>query len=155
MILYIVRHGEAEPRAATDAQRSLTERGSRGVDTLWRELRSEGVELARLFSSPFVRARQTAALVAGHYPGLVPQTLPNLTPDDSPGSVLEWLAQQSTDTPMALVSHMPLVGLLCGLLTEGEGGRVPFMVGEVACLDLEYPASASARLIWMRSPVDI
>lgn len=155
MRLYIVRHGEAEPRAESDALRALTPRGRTEVDNLWRALKSEGIAPRRVLASPFVRAQQTAAIIAAHYAELVPATLDLLTPDDRPQAVLNWLAQQDTLDGLMLVSHMPLVGLLSGLLSEGEGGRVPFGVGTVACFDLETPAAASARLLWQRHPTDI
>ncbi len=155
MQLFIVRHGEAEARAETDAQRPLSVRGRKQVDALWRQLQGEGVRVQRIMASPYLRAQQTAALIARHYPEVTPGTLQLITPDDRPQGVLAWLAQQDSLEGLVLVSHMPLVALLSGLLTEGEGARVAFGVGDVACFDLEYPASASARLIWQRHPADI
>jgi len=155
MRLYVVRHGEAEARAETDAQRPLTARGRRQVDALWGELCRDGVRVERLVCSPYLRALQTAELIAGHYDGISPGILQLITPDDRPSAVIDWLAQQERLDGLVLVSHMPLVALLSGLLIEGEGARLPFGVGDVACFDLEYPAKASARLIWQRHPTDI
>ena len=148
MRLYIVRHGEAEARAETDAQRPLTPRGRRQVDALWGELYRDGVRVERLVCSPYLRALQTAELIAGHYDGISPGILQLITPDDRPHAVIDWLAQQERLDGLVLVSHMPLVAALSGMLTGDD--RLPFGVGSVACIDLDVVARDGGRLIWQR-----
>ncbi|MDF1781321.1 MAG: phosphohistidine phosphatase SixA [Alcanivoracaceae bacterium] len=152
MRLYIVRHGEAEAKAPTDAERNLTVRGGADVTALWAQLKAEGIKPSRIVSSPFNRAKQTAGFIAAQYPGIVVAQKGLITPDDSPEAVIEWLASCSNIEGLALVSHMPLVAALTGLLTEGVSTRTPFAVGTVACLDMELMAPASGRLLWLRSP---
>lgn len=151
MKLYIVRHGEAEPTASSDAERELTERGRIAVAALWQRLAEEGVQPLSIVSSPYRRAQQTAALIAGCYPGVPTQNCDLITPDESPREVIEWLAQQGSLDGWVLVSHMPLVAALTGLLTEGLASRVPFAVGTVAYIDLDVPTMAGGRLIWQRN----
>jgi len=152
MRLYIVRHGEAETRASSDAERALTERGRAGVDEIWQSLRRDGVQVARLVHSPYVRARQTAEAISQHYPGIRLEECDLITPDDPVMPVIDWLAGQPTLEGCVLVSHMPLVAALTGALAEGVSARVPFSVGTVACLDMEVAAVGGGRLIWTRSP---
>ena len=148
MRLYIARHGEAQPRAATDALRPLTDRGRQALSALWQDLSAEGIAPVMLAVSPYVRAQQTADIIGGYYPGIGRQTCDCITPDDDPARVLAWLQQQQLSDGWVLVSHMPLVAALSGMLTGND--RLPFGVGSVACIDLDVVARDGGRLIWQR-----
>jgi phosphohistidine phosphatase len=150
MRLYIVRHGEAERQITTDEARALTPRGRDEVDALWRGLADTGVRPSRLLSSPYVRARQTADIIASRYPGLARAELSLITPDGAPVRALAALAQMGAADGWTLVSHMPFVDLLCGALTDGQ--RYGFAVGAVACVDVEALAAGCGRLLWLRAP---
>src|SRR6266566_2364570 len=61
--LWLLRHGEAEPHGVRpDADRRLTERGKAQARAAGAALRSLKVEFQRVFTSPKVRSRDTAAL---------------------------------------------------------------------------------------------
>lgn len=65
--MYFVRHGESEANvlgviANRGAEHGLTERGRRQAETLARDLQGAGV--ARIYSSPLHRARETADILA-------------------------------------------------------------------------------------------
>lgn len=153
MRLYIVRHGDAERRAPTDAERPLTAAGRAQVRALWGTLNKEKVQVRRLVSSPYRRARETAETIADANGGLPDVEIsPLLVPEAAVEEVLDWLDRQGDSEGLALISHMPLVGLLGGALLEGVGGRFPFSVGTVACLDMEAAVPAAARLLWVRGP---
>lgn len=151
MRLYVVRHGEAQAHAPSDAERPLTRQGRAAVGRLWGTLQEEGHQPSILISSPYVRAVQTADEIARYYPGMERRREALIVPDTSPLVVLDWLAQAALPDRAALVSHMPLVALLTGLLVEGPGARVPFSVGTVACLEVDVMAQQGARLLWIRS----
>jgi phosphohistidine phosphatase len=150
MRLYIVRHGEAERQVTTDEARALTPRGREDVDALWRALAGKGVRPARLVSSPYVRALQTADIIAGHFPGVARAELGLITPDGEPVRALAALEQAGAADGWTLVSHMPFVDLLCSALTDGQ--RYGFAVGAVACVELEALAPGCGRLLWLRAP---
>lgn len=153
MRLYIARHGEARASAPSDELRTLTERGESEVAALWRQLKDEGIDISRVIASPYVRAEQTAGQIGACYPKAARHTCDLITPDDSPLAVIDWLASQKGNLDgWVLVSHMPLVAALTGLITEGVGSRAPFAVGTVACIDLEAPCVGGGRLLWQRSP---
>ncbi|MBV8586412.1 MAG: histidine phosphatase family protein, partial [Verrucomicrobia bacterium] len=63
--LFILRHADADTEAPTDAERSLSEKGMDQARKIGRFLRDQGVQLDHILTSPLVRARQTADLVAG------------------------------------------------------------------------------------------
>lgn len=152
MKMLIVRHGEAEPNHGDDAGRVLTARGKSQVETLWQALYEKGVCIKRLVASPYVRTQQTAAIIAGFYSDVVCETEPLLACESSPDAVLDWLLQQPQEKGLVLVSHMPLVAIVAGMLTDSAKARIPFAPGMVACLDVEVAAIAGARLRWCISP---
>lgn len=135
-----------------DQSRSLTERGKGQVSELWHQLHDKGVKISRLVASPFLRTQQTAQLIASFYPSISIETSDVLLSESNPQSVLDWLQQQPEQDGLVLVSHMPLVGILVGQLTEGQGARLPFVPGMVASLDMEVAAVNGARLRWSISP---
>ncbi|UTW07766.1 phosphohistidine phosphatase SixA [Pseudomonas benzenivorans] len=118
MRLWLLRHGEAQAQAATDAERALTPRGCAEVTQVAVQL--QGRPLTMLLVSPYVRTRQTAALVveALGFAGPV-QTVPWLTPDSDPLEVLRRLDRYDSGE-LLLVTHQPLVGALAGLLVHGH-----------------------------------
>ena len=118
MRLWLLRHGEAQSYASSDAQRPLTARGRAQVLLAAEQLR--GRALQHILVSPYVRAQQTAAIVreAIGFAGDL-QTVPWLTPDDDPREVLAQLGPfEGRD--LLLVTHQPLVGALAGWLIHGH-----------------------------------
>jgi phosphohistidine phosphatase len=115
--LWLLRHGEAEPRARSDAERALTERGRKEVRKSAEHLR--GRELAYILVSPYLRAQQTAELVREALGLALPLTTVDwATPDDSPRMAANRFEQYPGEC--LLVSHNPLLGSLSGLLLHGH-----------------------------------
>ena len=153
MRLYIVRHGEAERQLTTDDARALTARGREDVAAVWESLAERGVRPSRLLSSPYVRAAQTADIIAARFPGIARAESGMITPEGDPAQVLAELDRIGAQDGWTLVSHMPFVELCCGSLTDG--GRYPFPVGAVACLDLDALVPGAGRLRWLIGPADV
>jgi len=153
--LLVMRHGEAGP-GRPDAERELTGRGGDEARRVaaWLAGRSDLAGL-RLLASPYRRARQTATII-GAALGAAVETLPIITPDDAPAAVADWLLEQPEGRPLLLVSHMPLVGALAGLLVEGRADRgLAFPTAAVAELEAEVWASGCARLVGFTTPSDL
>lgn len=149
MKLWILRHGEAEGHARTDAERNLTERG-RG-EVLRSAAHLIGQPLSAIIASPYVRAQQTAQLVREAL-GLEPQirTVPWLTPDGNPLQVLEKL---DTDDDVLLVSHQPLVGSLISFLQHGHLRQPqPMYTASLAELEGDFPLAGLMSLVRVSNP---
>ncbi|PMR73872.1 phosphohistidine phosphatase SixA [Billgrantia endophytica] len=152
--LLIMRHGEAGP-GYPDAERVLTSRGHAEVARMADWLQYRALDGIRILASPFARARQTADHVAAALGNEV-ETLAIITPDDRPQAVGDWLLEQATARPVLLVSHMPLVGALTGLLVEGRADRGPgFPTAAVAELEAEIWAAGCANMIRFTTPRDV
>ncbi|QJD58068.1 phosphohistidine phosphatase SixA [Pseudomonas sp. gcc21] len=146
MRLWILRHGQAEAQAPTDALRELTEAGRQEVRAVMSRLAGEPLEA--VLASPLVRAQQTAELacqITG-YSGKI-STVDWLVPETDPRIVIRQLEQQ-TEQNLLLVSHQPLVSQLISLLVEGHRrGHYPMPTAGLVCLDLEYVAAGLAQRV--------
>ena len=123
MRLWILRHGQAAAQAATDPERPLTGAGEQEVRSMCQIL--AGQPLDAILASPYLRAQQTASLVADQLNfarGVA--TAPWLTPDDAPADVLRYLSERS-EQQLLLVSHQPLVSQLLSLLRGAPGRAFP------------------------------
>ncbi|WP_341958765.1 phosphohistidine phosphatase SixA [Pseudomonas sp. RC10] len=151
MNLWILRHGEAQSRARTDAERELTANGREEVLTSAAHLL--GQPLRWIIASPYVRAQQTAELVRqalGFTDAVV--TVPWLTPDSDPRKVLENLDLYASDDVL-LVSHQPLVGSLIGLAVHGNLQQAePMHTASLAQLDGDFPLAGAMSLLGVRHP---
>ncbi|MGA9702490.1 phosphohistidine phosphatase SixA [Pseudomonas sp.] len=149
MKLWVLRHGEAEAHARTDAERNLTEHG-RG-EVLRSAAQLIGQPISAIFASPYVRAQQTAQLVRDAL-GFEPQirTVPWLTPDGSPLQVLQKL---DTDDNVLLVSHQPLVGSLISVLQHGHQRQPqPMYTASLAELEGDFPLAGAMSLVSVKNP---
>jgi phosphohistidine phosphatase len=148
MKLYLMRHGQAESYAASDAERQLTEKGIAQSRAMASFLASEPP--VRVISSPLVRACQTAFNVVEPLQHDVPfDTCDLLTPDEDPRAVADWIGSLLTDSPVLVVTHNPLVSLLVSWLVNGHlQGSLSLATADVVCLELEQAGPGTATLLW-------
>lgn len=165
MKLFILRHGQAETFAASDAARQLTEPGREEVRQVIRKSADVLAQVKRIWVSPLVRAQQTAD-VALEVLGCLPrETSDLLLPESTPLDVLERLSAElpaglathdaggiasDGQTSYLLVSHQPLVGELVNGICGKPNGYYPMNTGALALLDLDVPALGCGQLVWLR-----
>jgi phosphohistidine phosphatase len=132
--LWLLRHGEAEPHdARPDSERRLTPRGEA-------QSRAAGLALAALeltfqavYTSPKVRARDTA-LLACEALGEEPIVTPVLADDFDVADARDLLLGVEPDGRILVVGHNPDFAQVVHDLT---GGRVDFKKGGVAGVRLD------------------
>jgi phosphohistidine phosphatase len=120
--VFLLRHAEAaqETLAMRDPHRHLTEAGRRQARDIGDRLRWHDCTPTQLWSSPLVRAIQTAELVAAGLECQLPvETLPALAPDENPRDVVAALAALPGDAVVILVGHEPGLSAV-GSLLVGE-----------------------------------
>ncbi|MDH0649032.1 phosphohistidine phosphatase SixA [Pseudomonas sp. GD03858] len=151
MKLWVLRHGEAESRANTDAERRLTAHGREQV--LHSAARLLGQPLQAIIASPYVRAQQTAALVHGALGFAEPvRTVPWLTPDSDVQQVIAQIERLGLEHVL-LVSHQPLVGALVGMLEHGHLQQaVPMSTASLAELEGDWPLAGLMTLRGLYAP---
>ena len=157
--LYLVRHAIAAERGdewPDDAKRPLTKRGIRRFRECVVGLRQLEAAVEEIFTSPLVRAVQTAdVLAAGMDPKPPVKMLDALAPGHTAQQVMAQLGKVARQRRIALVGHEPDLGELAAHLI-GASRAIPFKKGGVCRLDIESLASkrsgASATLIWLVGP---
>jgi phosphohistidine phosphatase len=151
MKLYLVRHAEAIERSGTmpDANRYLTPKGRSAFRRIARRVRKAGIAPAIIFTSPLLRAVQTAEILAERLnhegPVFVARAL-------SPGFDLRdfrsLLVDAGAPEEAAFVGHEPDLGDLAATLLALPGG-FPLRKGAVVALELDGGATkGAATFLW-------
>ncbi len=157
MELLLVRHAiafERDPkRWRDDSERPLSARGLERARKAAAGLKRLTKAPARLWTSPLVRARQTAAIlteIAG-WPQAVPAA--QLAPGTRPQELLAWLARAGVDR-IAAVGHEPdLSALLAVCLGSEKPGALGFKKMGIALVSFRGAARpGGGRLVWFASP---
>ena len=143
-LLFIMRHGEAEPARRDDRSRQLTEYGrTQSLTTSnWLKKYSQNDSIDLALVSPYQRTRQTLDMMGHHHNFLNSQICQDIVPD---GDIhlchdyIDALLQQSLSKhkplkTLLIVSHMPFVSYLLDEICQIQ--RMPlFATGAVAVID--------------------
>ena len=156
VVLYLIRHAIAAERGdewPDDTKRPLTEKGIERMRKVVLGLAALDPQVGIIFTSPLVRARQTAdLLVTGLKPRPALDVLADLAPGGTPAYVAEAVAARETDGSVALVGHEPDLGEL-GAWLLGTKHPLVFKKGGVCRIDLSRRvAPGSGQLVWLATP---
>lgn len=107
MVVYFLRHAEAEPAAGSDFERKLTVKGLEQAEKVGKFLVRYGLLPDAIITSPVVRAKQTAKIVAKRLggPGLVEGAW--LACGMTAQTCIEELQNYSKMDSVVLVGHEP------------------------------------------------
>lgn len=126
MILYILRHGVADdrpPSGGSDADRTLSALGKKKMRRIARGMKTLDLTVDLILSSPFARAKETAAIVAGELGcGDRLEFSPHLRIGGDQVALIADLARRGAEAVM-LVGHEPQCSALLSILLSG-GNRV-------------------------------
>ncbi len=160
MNLYILRHGlVVEPGAAEypkDSERPLTSKGERKLWKIAEALEDLEVCVDWILSSPYVRARQTAEIVAEALQlSKKLELTETLTPAGSSKKLIETINHhRPAAEEVVLVGHEPYLSELVSLLVWGIGESViTLKKGGLCKLSAEtLEHGRCARLEWLLTP---
>ncbi|HET7619715.1 MAG TPA: phosphohistidine phosphatase SixA [Vicinamibacterales bacterium] len=154
--LYLIRHAVAANRGdrwPDDAKRPLTPGGMAKMRKAAKGLVKLGVEIDEILSSPLVRARQTADIVAEMLKAVPPISVCDaLAPAGTPAAVMQEIAKHARKGRLALVGHEPNISELAAQLI---GTRTPivFKKGSICRIDFDVlPPKGHGRLVWLATP---
>jgi phosphohistidine phosphatase len=154
--LYLIRHAIAEERGdewPDDTRRPLSEEGTRRMRKVARGLLHLGVRFDVVLTSPLVRTRQTAEIVAAAFNSRPPIVLAeSLSPEGEYGDVLSDLEKQAKRKSIALVGHEPNIGELAARLV-GSRRAFEFRKGAVCSIAIaSLPPARPGTLKWFATP---
>ena len=131
--LWLLRHGEAVPHGSRpDAVRELTPKGERQSKLAGEALARAGLELAAAYSSPKIRARDTARIVCEEL-GVNFEEASLLTAGFDRRDAEELLIAHDDDEHVLVVGHEPDFSQVVYDLT---GARIDLKKGGVAAVKL-------------------
>jgi phosphohistidine phosphatase len=132
--LWLLRHGEAEPHdARPDDERELTDRGRAQARAAGAALVALKVEVHLAFTSPKVRARDTA-LLACEALGIEPVEHKPLAAGFDADEALTLMAAAGVDQRVLVVGHEPDFSQV---VDDLGGGRIDMKKGGIAALRLD------------------
>ena len=132
--LWLLRHGEAEPHGARDdADRRLTPRGERQSEAAGAALAALGVEFTAAYTSPRIRALDTARLACEAL-GLEAVVDDALSGEWDAEDARSLLAGHDADARVLVVGHEPDFSQVVHDLT---GGRIDLKKGGIAAVRVD------------------
>ncbi len=144
--LWLLRHGEAVPHDSkpSDGERELTARGERQALAAGAALARLGLEFAACYTSPKVRARDTA-LLACRALNVEPEEVAGIASGFDRDAALELLlGHDDADARVLVVGHEPDFSQI---VSDLGSGRVEFKKGGVAALRIERGAGSLLALL--------
>jgi len=151
MRCYFLRHGTAADAATwpgADADRPLTDKGQARIERLASALAALEPAFDAIVTSPLLRAKQTATIVAKalrQRERLVED--PRLGAGFGPAALADVLADHRGAGALLLVGHEPGMSQTIGRLIGGA--ELAFKPGSLACVDLPDPSTARGSLVWL------
>ena len=148
--LFIIRHAWAEDPGPgiDDHARRLTKKGRRRFEAFARHLRSTGMALDLVATSPLVRTRETANILADVFETRPPVVVDALAPASDWQALVEWTIEQDADR-VAWVGHMPCVGRLVALSIGDGSASIRMQKGAVASIRLDDGPGHPGELEWL------
>ena len=154
--LYLVRHAIADERGEAwpdDTKRPLTTDGMTRMKKAARGLARLGVVIDVVLTSPLVRARQTAEILAAEmdpHPAMV--NTDALAPGATHAALIAELEKHARRPRIALVGHEPGIGELAARLI-GSRHPIEFKKGALCRIDFdEFPPGGPGDLRWLLTP---
>jgi phosphohistidine phosphatase len=161
MNVYLMRHGIAlaqdDPSISHDGERPLTGKGVKRTRQAAKGIRRLKIPFDAILTSPLVRARQTAEIVAAAL-GIETrlEEISGLAPESTVEHLMFGLSRYHDREHLLLVGHEPL---LSSVATALLGGRQPakviivFKKGSLCNIEIDaLPATTPGKLHWMLTP---
>ncbi|HMF02906.1 MAG TPA: phosphohistidine phosphatase SixA [Terriglobia bacterium] len=156
MEIYVLRHGIAVNRGTPgykkDSDRPLTPEGEEKLHQIAKAMLAMELKFDLILSSPYLRSKQTAQLVAAELDEEITLT-DLLTPDGNP---LELIRELNDEKPQSvlLVGHEPYLSGLISVLVTGESkASIELKKGGLCKLSADRVAFGQcATLNWLLTP---
>ena len=168
MILYLIRHAEAEDvglgGVMRDFDRPLTTRGRTQARALATAFATRQLAIDALAASPLVRAHQTGVeFLSVLAPGQRPTTCDHLALDQlKPNHLCDFLANlpplgnripSREEKAVAAVGHEPDLGTFAAWLLGAAPGSIHVAKAAAACIYFpDAPEKAAGELMWLVTP---
>jgi phosphohistidine phosphatase len=155
MHVLLIRHAIAAPLggvAKRDEERALTDLGKRRFKVVAQALPVIAPKPSAILTSPLLRARQTAEIVAKAWGDVEPVEDPALADGDWE-AICSALDRYGKADTVALIGHEPWLSRVAAQLLDASSVRAfSFRKGGVALIEVEQPRAGQGRLLWFIPP---
>ena len=157
MDLYLIRHADAlalgERGNTQDAERPLSDKGFGQAKQLGAWMQRKGIALDQIFTSPLVRAQQTAEGMAGPMSPAPPlQLCPELAPGEKPKRLAKLLRRWGGERA-ALVGHLPDLPVFAAWLIGSKRAQIDLAKAGIAYISVaDEPCKGGGALVWLVTP---
>lgn len=147
MVVYFLRHAEAEPDAGTDFDRKLAAKGLEQAEKMAKFIARNGLQPELIITSPVVRARQTAKIVSqklGEIDLVVEEWLAcGMTPE----ACLEGIRAYEHKASLMVVGHEPdFSGAIARLLGLASQEAINVRKASLTAIEIETLQPGLGRL---------
>ena len=147
MLLYLLRHAEAEGIRTTDAARELTPEGQRQAEAVGAFCQRQDLRPDLILASPYRRTVQTAEAVARALGGVTLQPEAFLASGMDPQAACDGLQAYGWAGSLLLVGHQPDIGqLAASLLGINDAGGMSVSKATLIGLEMDRPAPYGGSL---------
>jgi len=156
MDLFVLRHGEAGNRQKLmmiDTKRALTAAGRNEIEEVANGLTRLKVKPDRIVTSPLVRARETAEIVAKVQKSDSLEEWNELKPEGNRQQFYARLSKLKSDLSVMVVGHEPYLSTMLCEVIGAPGGRLLLKKGGVARVRVDaLSPKVAGELRWLLSP---
>jgi phosphohistidine phosphatase len=154
--LYLIRHGVAAERGENypdDTKRPLTSAGMQKLRRAGKALVALDLTFDVILTSPLVRTRQTAEIMAAAFRSAPPiVNVAALAPGGTHNAIIDELSKQHRRHHIAIVGHEPGIGELAARLI-GLRRAMEFKKGAICRIDVaSLPPAGPGQLRWFLTP---
>lgn len=160
MDLYVLRHAIAVERGTPgfkdDSQRPLTDKGAQKMQCVAEGMLALELSFEVILSSPFVRAKQTAEIVADVFRAKKKlEFTPHLELGGDPNKLISFINEKhGSDSSLILVGHEPYLSNLISILIAGSDNLSITMkkggLCKLSAAKLKYERCATLK--WLLTP---
>ncbi len=154
MKIYLVRHGAAYSKEE-DPERHLNDEGLNQCRLTGKALKRLDSMFDLIVSSPMVRARQTAGIIAEKvgYPNKEIKITETLQPTTDPIDTVSFLNDLTDIRRVLLTGHLPLLEKLASeLLNKSCENLLHFETATVCLIEAEQPIFNNGNFFWFLAP---
>jgi len=154
MNIYLVRHGAAYTKEE-DSERHLNSNGLIQCHLTGKALQRLDINVDLIVSSPKVRARQTAEIIAEevNYLNREIKITETLQPTTNPKDTISFLNDLIDIKRVLLVGHLPLLeDLVSEILNKSSGISLQFETSTVCLIEAKHPIFHTGDFRWFLAP---
>ncbi len=156
MKIFLIRHCEAidyqTETVRNDEYRFITPKGRKISTTVFKKIRDEFAGLEKIYTSPLIRAVQTAEILASTLKFKFDVEVVNeLAMSSAPSAVAELIKRNAIFESMAFVGHEPMMSKLVDELTGMGEAKFSFKKSGVCYIDYD-PKLSKGEFKWYINP---